>query len=251
MPTSAQSESKAIFCYVQALHAAFEALVSMNETAANKYISAIVSLLQEFITKGGRIEKQSVGILKSIMSSCIRKSLWITTPGHQDDFLNFDNIGLDEEKASNFAKVVYMLERMLSDEFRNQKFVASILEAFFGSLDESALEGTAQLIDKVVNFRNQWDEKSFRNVMQAIYGAMGIKNLCHMYPISVAGDIASPSFESDNNLWMLYCVEKYEGSEEVFETFSNHFYPLLIALRNILSNPNLTGARKDGYRALK
>ena len=78
MPTSAQSESRVIFCYIQSLHCVFEALVSMNERTANKYISVVVSILQEFIVKGGKIEKQSFSILKAIMINCIRKSLWIS-----------------------------------------------------------------------------------------------------------------------------------------------------------------------------
>ena len=44
--------------------------------------------------KGGRIEKQAVGIMKSIMNNCIRKSLWAANSG-QDDFLNFDDIGIN------------------------------------------------------------------------------------------------------------------------------------------------------------
>ena len=55
IPTSAKTESRVTFCYIQALHVVFEALVSMNEKTANKYVSVVVSILQEFIVKGGKI----------------------------------------------------------------------------------------------------------------------------------------------------------------------------------------------------
>ena len=71
-----------------------------------------------------------------------------------------------------------MIESMLGDEFKNTKATASIIEAFFGSLDESALEGTQQLIDKIVNYRDNFDEKSFRNIVHSIFGAMGINRIC-------------------------------------------------------------------------
>ena len=95
IPTSAQSESKVIFCYIQALHVVFEALISMNERIANRYVSVIVSILQEFVVKGGRIEKQAFGILKAVMGSCIKKSLWIGQQQQEEEFLNFiDSMGL-------------------------------------------------------------------------------------------------------------------------------------------------------------
>ena len=59
----------------------------MNEKLSNNFISSIVSILQEFITKGGKIEKQSYGILKSVMTNCIRKSLWANTQADEIDFL--------------------------------------------------------------------------------------------------------------------------------------------------------------------
>ena len=49
-----------------------------------------------------------------------------------------------------------------------------------------------------------------------------------MYPISIRGDIASPEFENQNNLWMLNVTEKYEG-EENFATYGQ-YYPLLTEL---------------------
>lgn len=44
------------------------------------------------MVKGGRIEKQSVGIMKSIMTNCIRKSLWVNA--NEQDFFNFEGMGL-------------------------------------------------------------------------------------------------------------------------------------------------------------
>ena len=49
---------------------------------------------------------------------------------------------------------------------------------------------------------------------------------------------------------MLYCTEKYEGTED-FNTFVLFYYPILIELNQIIDNPNVAGARKDGYKALK
>ena len=47
--------------------------------------------------------------------------------------------------------------------------------------------------------------------MHSIFSAMGVDKVCRIYPISMNGDIASPEFENQNNLWMLHCTEKYEG----------------------------------------
>jgi hypothetical protein len=67
-----------IYCYIQALHGIFSGLMLMNEKVGNRYISIVVSILQEFILKGDKIEKQVLSILKSIMLNCIKKSLWVT-----------------------------------------------------------------------------------------------------------------------------------------------------------------------------
>ncbi len=64
-------------CYIQALHTLFDSLIAMNEKAGNKYLCTVVAILEEFITKGGRVEKQAVGVLRAIMGTCVRKSLWI------------------------------------------------------------------------------------------------------------------------------------------------------------------------------
>ena len=71
-----------------------------------------------------------------------------------------------------------------------------------------------------------------------------------MYPISIRGDIASPEFENQNNLWMFNVTEKYEG-EENFATYGQYYYPLLTELRTILGNTALTGARRDGFKSIK
>lgn len=46
MPGSAQSDSKVVFCYIQALHAVFATFLVMNEKSANKYLSVVISILQ-------------------------------------------------------------------------------------------------------------------------------------------------------------------------------------------------------------
>ena len=74
-PSLSKSE-KISYCYLQALHSAFEAFFPLNEKRANKYLSSIISVFQEFIAKGGKVEKHAVSLLKSILSNCIRKSLW-------------------------------------------------------------------------------------------------------------------------------------------------------------------------------
>jgi hypothetical protein len=32
-----------------------------------------------------------------------------------------------------------------------------------------------------------------------------------MYRVSINGDISDESFEEKNNLWLVYCTEKYDG----------------------------------------
>lgn len=76
LPVSAKSDSKVVYCYIQTLHTVFESLVVMNEKTGFKYFSPVISIMQEYITKGGRVEKQAGAVLRSIMSSCIRNSLW-------------------------------------------------------------------------------------------------------------------------------------------------------------------------------
>lgn len=46
-----------------------------------------------------------------------------------------------------------MLEGLLSDEYPNHKSTATILTAFFDSLDKTALSGVLNLVDKIINFR--------------------------------------------------------------------------------------------------
>ena len=191
MPSSAQNESKVLFCYLQALHAIFEAFLLMKEKMANKFISAIISILQEFITKGGRIEKQATGIMRHILSNCIRKSLWVNQ-NDDDDFLGLENMGLEEEKGSSFEKIIIMMEGMLSEEYPNFKATASILTAFFGALDRSAAQYLIGLIDKIINFRDNFDEKSFKKLMHSIFGAVGISTMFEIYKVGIEGDIANP-----------------------------------------------------------
>lgn len=44
--------------------------------------------------------------------------------------------------------------------------------------------------------------------MESIILAFGVENIVKLYPLSLNGDIGSESFEEDNNLWMLNCIEK-------------------------------------------
>ena len=85
LPSLSKSD-KIIFCYLQALHASFESLVPLNEKKANRFLASIISIFQEFMVKGGKIEKHSSNLLKSLMGNCIRKSLWMKA----DDFFDFE-----------------------------------------------------------------------------------------------------------------------------------------------------------------
>jgi hypothetical protein len=67
-----------------------------------------------------------------------------------------------------------MLEAMLSDQYPNFKGTASILSAFFDSLDKSALDAVIGLVDKIINFRNNFDDKSFNKLMHSVFGSLSI-----------------------------------------------------------------------------
>ena len=41
--------------------------------------------------------------------------------------------------------------------------------------------------------------------MHGIFGAMGIENICELYPMSIDGNIAEESYEARNNLWLVSC----------------------------------------------
>lgn len=63
-----------------------------------------------------------------------------------------------------------------------------------------------ELIDKIVNFRHNFDEKSFKKIMHSIFRAVSIKNLCEIYRVGVSGNIGDEEFESNNNLWLVHCT---------------------------------------------
>lgn len=93
---------------------------------------------------------------------------------------------------------------MLSDEYKNTKGTAAVLTEFFHSLDLTALEETAELIEKIIEFKGSFDDHSFKNLMHAIFGSMSIDKICQIYPMAVEGNIADESFEDRNNLWLAY-----------------------------------------------
>lgn len=47
--------------------------------------------------------------------------------------------------------------------------------------------------------------------MHSIFIAFTPKKILELYPPTIQGDIAQPNFETDNNLWILGCLEKYQG----------------------------------------
>ena len=54
----------------------------------------------------------------------------------------------------------------------------------------TAFDQTAELIDRIIDYRDNFDDRYFKNIMHAIFGAMSIKKICSLYPISVDGNIA-------------------------------------------------------------
>lgn len=115
-------------------------------------------------------------------------------------------MGLDEEKGNNFEKVIIMLEGMLSDQYPNYKSTSLIISAFFSSLDQSAASSVICLIDKIVNFRDKFEDKVFKRLMHSIMGAIGVSSLFEIYRVGVDGDISNEEFESKNNLWLINCT---------------------------------------------
>lgn len=78
--------------------------------------------------------------------------------------------------------------------YPNHKSSGIILSSFFDSLEISAFPFVEELIQSIVEFKDQFDDSTFRGVFHAIFGSMSIKQICKMYPISVQGDIGDESF---------------------------------------------------------
>lgn len=87
-----------------------------------------------------------------------------------------------------------MLEGMLSDEYPNFKATANIIGSFFDSLDRTAFDGVIGLVDKIINFRDKFDEKSFKKLMHSIFRALSIKSLCEIYKLGVSGNISDEDY---------------------------------------------------------
>jgi hypothetical protein len=45
-------------------------------------------------------------------------------------------------------------------------------------------------VDKIINFRDKFDDRSFKKIMHAIFRALTIQNMCRIYRIGVSGDIS-------------------------------------------------------------
>lgn len=96
----------------------------------------------------------------------------------------------DANDTHHFGKVICMLKSMLSNRFPNKKNTAAIFCEFFESLDQDALGQTQELIVEVINFREEFDEKSFKRIMHSIFVAFGPRRLLEMYPPTINGDIS-------------------------------------------------------------
>ena len=78
---------------------------------------------------------------------------------------------------------------MVGYQYPNYRGTATILSAFFDSLDRSATEGILGLVDKIVENCDKFEDKYYKKLMHAVYGAVSIAKMCEMYQIGVEGNI--------------------------------------------------------------
>ena len=108
------------------------------------------------------------------MKNAIRQPLW----SEQTNELEIEGINLDgANDTHHFGKVICMLKSMLSNRFPNKKNTSAIFCEFFESLDQDAFSQVQELIVEVVNFRDEFEEKSFKRVMHSIFIAFSPKKI--------------------------------------------------------------------------
>lgn len=66
--------------------------------------------------------------------------------------------------------------------------------------------------------------------MESVFIAFGADYLFSVYPPSLSGDISAPTFEDDNNLWILPALERSEASEGMV-VFYRYLLPLIQACK--------------------
>ncbi len=78
-----------------------------------------------------------------------------------DDIFKLENIQLEKDDLNqhNYGKVICMLKGMLSSRFGNIKGTTNILVSFFQSIDESIYDETVELIEKVVEYKEEFGDR--------------------------------------------------------------------------------------------
>jgi hypothetical protein len=184
--------------YLQLLSESMMALLNASERSANKLLSPVLAVLLELLLAGQKVGKFAGNLLNFLMGNCIRPSLWL----QREEELNLEDINL-EDSTRDFMKIICLLQGMLSSRFPNQKFAAAIVSKFIAQLDLQALNETAGLIQHIVDFRGELEEKSFRKLMEAALVTFGVAEILNFYPLGLEGDISQENFEEKNNLWLL------------------------------------------------
>jgi hypothetical protein len=80
---------------------------------------------------------------------------------------------------------------MLSPRFSNQRFAAGVISQFISKLEADAFSETFGLINHIVQYRSELEDKCFRKMMEAIFVCFGVENILEMYPLKLEGDIGS------------------------------------------------------------
>jgi hypothetical protein len=140
----------------------------------------------EMLLVNQKMAKFAGSQLVYIINNCIRSSLWRKA---QNNELTLEGIEL-EDKGHEFTKIICLFQGMLSSRFPDRKLAANLISLFFNQLEEATLDECMSLIERVVEYRNEFDDKKFRKVMESIVLTYGIDNILKIYPLSLNGDIA-------------------------------------------------------------
>lgn len=76
--------------------------------------------------------------------------------------------------------------------------------------------------------------------------SLGVPHLLALFPLSLSGDIASPDFEENNNLWLLSILEKTERNESM-GVFYTHILPLIRQCKQACNEQGVSKQRREGY----
>jgi hypothetical protein len=231
--------------FLQLLYEATIALVNISEESCNKILSPVISVLIEMLVINQKIAKFANNQLCFIINNCIRPSLW----RKKRDELSLEAMALEEE-GREFTKVVCLFQGLLSSRFPDKKLAANLVSLFFSQLEEDAFPETLELIQRVVEYHSELEDKKFNKIMESIIMAFGVENMIKMYPLSLSGDIGSETFEEENNLWMLSCIEKTERGEKM-TIFNQYLSPLLEHARAMsIQMSTSSKQRQEAYRLI-